>query len=77
MSEESRGFAQGAAVTIAIVARMHDLPTVAADLASEVGLTIDDYVRAGVDEYDLKVLRKLRREEARFPRGARATKKTA
>lgn len=71
MTEGEHGFAQGAAVVIAIVARMHDLPTVAADLAAEVGLTIADYERADVDEYDLKVLRKLRREEARFPRGAR------
>jgi hypothetical protein len=77
MSDEDRGFAQGIALAVAILARMHDQPTIAADVASEAGYTIADYERAGVDEYDLKVLRKLRRDEARFPRGARATKKTA
>lgn len=73
-TDEDRGFAQGIALAVAILARMHDLPTVAADIASEAGFTIADYKRAKVDEYDLRALRKLRREEPRFPRARRRTR---
>jgi hypothetical protein len=72
MTDEERGFVQGMAIAVAIVARHHGLPTIAADVAATAGYTISDYVRAGVDEYDLKVLRKLRREERLFPRGRRS-----
>lgn len=75
LSEEDRGFIQGIALAVALVSRMHDQPTIAADVAAEAGYTLADYERAGVDEYDLNVLRTLRREEARFPRGARSPKK--
>jgi len=77
LSDGDRGFIQGIALAVAIVARMHDQPTIAADVASEAGYTIADYVRAGVDEYDLQALRKLRREEARFPRARPAKRKSA
>jgi len=62
-----RGFAQGVGYAVAEVVRAHDQPGMAADVASAAGFTIRDYTIAGVDEYDLKTLRKLRREERQFP----------
>lgn len=63
-----RGFRQGLGYAVAEIVRAHDAPVVAADLASTAGYTVGEYMRAGVDAYDLKTLRKLRREERAFPR---------
>ncbi len=63
-----RGFIQGIAYTIAEIMRI-DHPTLAAEIASSVGYTIKEYTNLGfVCEYDLKELRRLRRQERKFPR---------
>lgn len=67
-----RGFVQGIAYSVAEIVRSHDQPTIAVDLAGAAGFDYDDFAQAGVDEFDLKQLRKLRREEQRFPRKRRA-----
>ena len=63
-----RGFTQGVGYAVAEVVRSHDQPTVAADVASAAGFTIREYMISGLSEYDLKTLRKLRREERMFPK---------
>jgi hypothetical protein len=63
-----RGFRQGVGYAVAEVVRSHDEPVVAASVASAAGFTVGDYMRAGVDAYDLKTLRKLRRDERQFPK---------
>lgn len=64
----ARGFTQGVGYAVAEIIRSHDEPSVAVDVAMAAGFTYGEYVRAGLSEYDLKTLRKLRREEQRFPR---------
>ena len=66
-----RGFVQGVGYAVAEVVRSHDQPTIAADVASAAGYTVREYMVAGVDEYDLKTLRKVRRDHGQFPRSTR------
>lgn len=66
---EKRGFIQGYAVAVGVIVRLHDHPSIAADLLQQSGFTLRDFERAGVDEYDLKPVRKLFREMRR-PRPA-------
>ena len=63
-----RGFRQGVGYAVAEVVRAHDQPGMAADVASAAGFTYREYTVAGLDEYDLKTLRKLQREERQFPK---------
>jgi hypothetical protein len=63
-----RGFTQGVGYAVAEVVRAHDQPTMAADVAMAAGFTYREYMVSGLSEYDLKTLRKLRREESRFPK---------
>ena len=53
-----RGFIQGIGYAVAELLRAHDDPTIAGDVAGAAGLDYSDFKRAGVDEYDLKTLRK-------------------
>lgn len=55
-------FVQGFAVAVAEVARNHDNPTMAADLIAGSGFDLRDFRQC--DSYDLKVIRKLFREES-------------
>lgn len=66
-----RGFRQGVGYAVAEVVRSHDEGVVAASVASAAGFTVREYRDAGLPEYDLKTLRKLRREEPHFPKAIR------
>jgi hypothetical protein len=55
-----KGFRQGIGYAVAEVIRSHDNPTIAVDLAGAAGYDYNDFKNAGVDEYDLKTLRKFR-----------------
>ena len=51
-------FLQGFAIALADMDRMHDNPVAVRDTIEGAGLTIADFKKAGVEEYDLKQLRK-------------------
>ena len=57
-----RGFIQGIGYAVAEIVRSHDQPTIAVDVAGAAGFDYQDFKGAGVDEFDLKQLRPLRRE---------------
>ncbi len=52
-----RGFIVGIGYAIAEIQRGHDNPTIMVDVARAAGLSYEDFEKAGLDEYDLKVLR--------------------
>ncbi len=56
--EQYKGFMQGVAYAVACANRMFDEPTLCAEVLRTAG-TYRDYVKAGVDEYDKKELRKI------------------
>ena len=62
---ENRGWIRGLGYSIAEVVRAHDIPTVAADIANASGCDLGDFVRAELDAYDMKTLRKVARDEGR------------
>jgi hypothetical protein len=64
LNAEERGFLQGIAITLGILARDRDLSTVAADILSGMGLTLADLEASGAEEYDL-ALAPFRQEAAR------------
>lgn len=51
-------FLIGFGMALADLNRLHDEPVAVADTISGAGLTIADFKRAGMEEYDLKELRK-------------------
>lgn len=67
----AQGFVQGVGYAIAELVRGHDQGGMGADIAFAAGLTCADFKAAGVDPYDMKTLKKLQREEPRFPREKR------
>jgi hypothetical protein len=52
-----QGFIVGIGYAIAEIQRGHDNPTILVDVARAAGLSFEDFEKAGLDEYDLKVLR--------------------
>ena len=60
-------FLNGFAIALATVQRMHDDPTAVKDAIEGNGLTIADLRKAGVDPYDLNVLRYCMGELKRMP----------
>lgn len=54
-------FMDGFAVAVADLVRLHDAPSMAADVIAGHGFTIASF--SGCDPYDLKVIRKLFKEE--------------
>ena len=58
LSDEERGFRQGAAIALAILAREYDQPSMAADILLNLGLNIAKLRAAGVEAYDIKPLRR-------------------
>lgn len=58
LTDEERGFRQGAAIALAVLARQHDQPAMAADILLQLGLTMAKLRSAGVDAYDLQPLRR-------------------
>lgn len=57
-----RGFMAGVALAMADLNRSNDLPSACVEVLRSVG-TYKDFVKAGVEKYDLKELRKIRRKE--------------
>lgn len=60
-------FLNGFAIALATVQRLHDDPTAVDDAIKSNGLTIADFRKAGVDNYDLNVLRYCTGELKRMP----------
>jgi hypothetical protein len=56
-------FTVGVAWAIATTYRQHDNGVACADLVRAAGLTLRECKTAGVDEYDMKILRKLFKAE--------------
>jgi len=55
---DNREFLQGFAIALADMNRMHDNPVAVRDVIEGAGLTLNDFKRAGVENYDLRELRK-------------------
>lgn len=55
-------FMEGIAIALADLVRLHDQPGMAADVIAGHGFELRDF--KGCDEYDLKIIRKLYREES-------------
>jgi hypothetical protein len=62
LTGEDRGFRQGVAIALANLNRMHDAPTMVADVLGDIGLSRAQYRSAGVDPYDLNELSKCVRQ---------------
>lgn len=58
LTDDERSFRQGVGLALAELNRMHDQPTMIKDVLLGFGYTVPMLKRAGVDEYDLKELRK-------------------
>ena len=58
MARRDRAFMAGFAIALADAQRLHDCPTTVKDVIKGAGFTIEDFERAGVEEYDLAELRK-------------------
>lgn len=63
---EDRGLYRGFGMAVASLARDHDQPTAAAGIISGYGMRLADFERAELDDFDLRVLRKLFREEGQL-----------
>ena len=63
LSGEDKGFCQGVACALAILARQFDQPTMAADILGEMGITVGMLEAARVEPYDIEPLRKAQRPE--------------
>lgn len=63
-SDRDKGWIQGVAYSAQILSVACDEATSAANLISQSGLSLADFKRAEVDEYDLKPVRKLFRTES-------------
>lgn len=59
-------FMEGFAIALADLVRMHDQPTMAADVIAGHGFALEDF--KGCDPYDLNVIRKLFRTESALRR---------
>jgi hypothetical protein len=58
MAEDHSEFLRGFAIALADMNRLHDAPVHVRDTIEGAGLTLADFKKAGVEEYDLKELRK-------------------
>jgi len=63
-TSSNHDFLQGFALAAAALARDSDNPSAAANLIAGFGFELRDFERAKVDSYDLRVIRKLYREES-------------
>jgi len=54
MSEQDKEFIRGFACAIAALAREHDRPSMARDIATCNGFSLSDFKQAGVELFDLK-----------------------
>lgn len=63
-------FMQGVALAVAALARDGDNPTAAANLIAGFGFDVEDFRRAKVDGYDMRVISGLYRTESALKRSA-------
>lgn len=63
-TKADKAFICGYAIAVAEIVRMHDEPTIAADVINGSGFKLSDFESAGLDDYDLREIRKLFRYEA-------------
>jgi hypothetical protein len=54
----NKDFLQGFGIALADMNRMHDQPVHVRDTIEGAGFTLDDFKRAGLEDYDLDELRK-------------------
>lgn len=57
--KQSNRFYQGIACAVASANRLHDCPTICADVLRGFGITYQDLKDAGVEEYDLGEIEKI------------------
>ena len=57
-------FICGYAIAVAEIVRLHDKPTIAADVLNASNFTLEDFTAAGLDDYDLDEIKKLFSGEA-------------
>lgn len=67
-SKADKAFLCGYAIAVAEIVRLHDEPTIAADVLNASNFNLDDFAAAGLDNYDLDEIKKLFREEAALRR---------
>lgn len=61
-------FICGYGIACAEIVRLHDEPTIAADVLNASSFSLSDFEDAGLDDYDLDEIKKLFREEASLRR---------
>lgn len=62
MSEYDRGVIVGIGLACSIIQKSHDMPVEVSEAIAACGLNRDKMKRAGVGDYDLKILRPVFRE---------------
>lgn len=62
MEDESSDWFGGFAATLGVLARMLDQPSMAREVVSGYGTTIEDFMHAGVEEYDRAPIKKAMRD---------------
>lgn len=63
-TKADKAFLCGYAIACAEIVRLHDEPTVAADVLNASNFSLEDFSTAGLDDYDLDEIKKLFRDEA-------------
>lgn len=64
MSEDDKAFYSGFAVVLGCLIRERDLPSVAVDIMRSNGVELKHLIKAGVDNFDLKPIRRAWKQEA-------------
>lgn len=67
-TKADKAFLCGYAIACAEIVRLHDEPTIAADVLNASNFNLADFETAGLDDYDLDEINKLFREEASLRR---------
>lgn len=57
-------FLKGFGMAVACIVREHDMPSLAAGIIADNGLSLSDFEGIGLDDFDLKPLRSLKKESA-------------
>ncbi|MFG1302660.1 hypothetical protein V5F34_00775 [Xanthobacter autotrophicus] len=63
----SDDFNTGYVIACANLVHLHDEPSMAADMMSQLGISWADVLRMGLSDYDMDVLRKIREEKPIHP----------
>jgi hypothetical protein len=67
VDKETKGFYRGYAVLASFIAGEHDEPSMVEDAMKGHGITISDMEKAGVDDYDLNILKEKITNKALVP----------